>query len=131
MCSWSSLGRAMKRSPRVRLLFSVSAVSKGFMEERSEGDGLGDVHLREAILLCKNVLVVLDDGRRLVDHGDLGAQTAEGAAEAGSALRAQRGQVMAKGPLLLVAGAEGDGPNVGISLSRVAQGEGEGGGRLQ
>ena len=72
---------------------------------------------------------MLDDGGSLVDDGDLGAQAAEGAAEAGTALGAQRGQVMAEGALLLIAGADGDGPKVGIALSRVAQGEREGRGQ--
>ena len=84
------------------------------------------IHLGEAILLSPDMLVVLDNGRRLVDDGNLGAQAAKGAAEAGPALGAQRREVVAEGALLLVAGARGDEANVGITLARVPQREDEG-----
>lgn len=118
----------MKRSPRVRRLFR-RLVSN--LEDRGNREGGGDisVRLRKAIffLLGEDMLVVLNDGRGLVDDGDLGAQAAKGAAEARAPLGSQGGQVMAEGALLLIAGADRDGPDIDhIALSRVPQREGEG-----
>ena len=90
-----------------------------------------DVRRGEAILLCQHMLIMLINGRRLVDDGDLGAQAAKGPAEAGTALGAQRGEVVAEGALLLVAVARGDETNVGIAVARVPQGEDEGMGRIE
>ena len=113
--------------------FPIGAGSVRRLKERGwEGSSLAqDVRRRQAILLFPDVLVVLDNGRGLVDDGDLGAQAAEGPAEAGTALGAQRGEVVAEGSLLLVAVARGDEANVSIAVARIAQREDEGVWRIE
>lgn len=72
------------------------------------------------------MFVVLNDGGGLVDDRNLGSQTPERAAEAGTALGAQRGEVVAERALLLVAVARGDEADVDIAVARIAEREGEG-----